>query len=88
VNVTTISVTYERKFNLGDFNSAHIGVTVWADVEEGESPAVVADVLFAQAKDAVKEQALPLAKKANATLTAFISGLPADVQATIPPIKN
>lgn len=36
MKVKTISVTYGRKINLGDYNSAEIGLTLWADLEEGE----------------------------------------------------
>jgi len=34
--VKTVSVNYERKLNLGDYNSATVGCTVWADVKEEE----------------------------------------------------
>lgn len=36
MNIKTISVEYQRKLNLGNYNSATMGVTLWADVEEGE----------------------------------------------------
>ena len=76
MHIKTISVTYERKINLGDFNSANIGVTLWADVEEGESPVVVTEALFAQAKAAVKEQAMLLVSKVNAQTREFFAGKP------------
>ena len=31
-----IGVTYERKVNLGNYQSATIGVSVWVDVEDGD----------------------------------------------------
>lgn len=34
--VKTVSATYGRKHNLGDYNSAHIEVTIWMDLEEGD----------------------------------------------------
>ena len=33
MNIKTISVSYERKFNMGNYQSATIGFTVWADLE-------------------------------------------------------
>jgi hypothetical protein len=36
MKVKTISVTYGRKINLGDYNSAEIGLTLWADLDEHE----------------------------------------------------
>ena len=34
--VKTISVTYGRKINLGDYNSANVECTLWADVDADE----------------------------------------------------
>lgn len=78
--IKTISVTYGRKFNLGDYNSADISVTVWADVTDADDPTQATRALFEQAKSAVKEQALPLANKQTAQLREFIAGLPKEVQ--------
>lgn len=61
-NIKTISVTYERKLNLGDFNSAHIGATIWADLDGGEDEQLALDKVYAIAKDNVKKQAMPLLK--------------------------
>ena len=36
--VKTVSVHYGRKQNLGDFNSANVECTVWADVERRRRP--------------------------------------------------
>lgn len=60
--IKTIAVEYGRKLNLGDFNSATINLTLWADVDETEDPLVAIDQLFAQAKENVKKQAMPLLK--------------------------
>lgn len=65
MQIKTISVTYDRKHNLGDFSSANIGVTVWADLEPGEDAAQATRALFDQAKAHVKEQLLPLTAKQN-----------------------
>jgi len=60
--IKTISVTYGRKFNLGDYNSAHLETTYWADLDVNEDPEGVALNLWDTAKADVKAQALPLIK--------------------------
>lgn len=82
MNVKTVSVTYERKLNLGDYNSAAIGVTVWADLEEDEDPTTAVRACFDLAKAAVKEQALPLVAKQTARVQEFFAGKPVETAAT------
>ena len=76
MRVKTISVVYERKLNLGDYNSATVGATAWADLDEGENEIQAYAVLFAEVKGVVKEQALPLVKKNKAEVKEFLMGLP------------
>jgi hypothetical protein len=33
MQIKTISVVYERKFNLGNYQSATLGCTAWADLD-------------------------------------------------------
>jgi len=63
-NVKTVSVVYERKFNLGDYNSAHIGITAWSDLDENDDLDAATAELWDWAKGQVKAQALPLLKGA------------------------
>lgn len=58
----TVSVTYGRKINLGDYNSATIEITTWTDLDEGEEAQIAIDTLYASAKENVKKQAMPLLK--------------------------
>lgn len=58
--VKTLSVTYERKFNLGNYESLHIGFTAWADVPDESDRDQVQTELWTWVKTAVKEQALPV----------------------------
>ena len=59
--VKTISVTYNRKFNLGQYNSAEVGLTTWADVEFGlDDVDVCIETMFEQAKAHVKTQSMPI----------------------------
>jgi len=60
--IKTVAVQYGRKLNLGDFNSAEISLTLWADLDKDEDSQAALDVLYAQAKENVKKQALPLLK--------------------------
>ena len=83
MNITTISVTYGRKFNLGDYNSANVETQVWATLDEGEDAAAAYDVLWAQAKGEVKEQAEPLFAKQSAKAAQLFAGLPVELQAEI-----
>ena len=80
MQVKTVSITYGRKFNLQDYNSANIEVSAWADVEEGEDSRAAIDALFAEAKDAVKAQAEPLVHKMTAAMREVFAGLPKDLQ--------
>lgn len=81
--IKTVSVNYERKINLGDFNSAAVGCTLWADVDEDEQDNLdfIMKDLWAMAKENVKAQIEPIARKGNMSLKEYYLGLPkADVE--------
>lgn len=61
--VKTISTTYERKFNLGEYESAALGVTTWADIDPEQDPAVAITELQELCKSQVRKQALPILKR-------------------------
>jgi hypothetical protein len=63
MNVTTISVTYGRKVNLGDYNSANVECSIWAQLDPGEDTNEAAHALWSMAKENVKAQVLPLNAK-------------------------
>lgn len=65
IQVKTVSVHYERKQNLGDYNSAAVGCTLWADVTENEDLDQAMKALWAMAKENVKAQLLPLDREAK-----------------------
>ena len=60
MQVKTISVTYGRKINLGDYNSAEIGLSLWADLEPGEDAEAATRELHAQARELVRAEYLRL----------------------------
>lgn len=77
--VKTVSVAYERKHNLGDYSSATVGCTVWADVEEGEDLDAAMRALWGMAKENVRTQLLPLTKTgASIDIKQAFLGLPVE----------
>jgi len=83
MQLKTVSVTYGRKLNLGDYNSATVDCTLWADLDEGEDEAAAMTALWDMAKNNVKAQVLPLVKKTEAQVTQIFMGLPVIVQESI-----
>ncbi len=63
--ITTVSVTYDRKQNLGDFSSANVGVTIWADVQDTSALDETMQQLWTMAKANVRAQLEPLTRKQN-----------------------
>jgi hypothetical protein len=59
IQVKTVSVHYERKQNLGDFSSATIGCTLWADVTEDENLDEAMHALWGMARENVKANLVP-----------------------------
>lgn len=80
MQLKTVSVTYGRKFNLGDYNSATIDCTLWADLEEGDNEAEAMTALWEMAKNNVKAQALPLVQKQTVNVESIFMGLPVQVR--------
>lgn len=82
--VKMISVVYERKINLGDYNSAHVGITLWADLDPGEDDQdVVTKELYEEAKTQVKNQILPIVANHRAKVEETFLALPVEVQSKI-----
>jgi hypothetical protein len=61
MKISTVSISYSRKFNLGQFESIDVGCSLWAQVEEEDADGVV-QFLYHQAKASVKEAAMPVIK--------------------------
>lgn len=75
VRIKTVSATYDRKQNLGDFSSANIGMTIWADVDEDDDLDRVMHDLWAMAKANVKAQLKPIVQPKAEVVETFL-GLP------------
>ncbi len=76
MRVKTISVEYERKFDLADFNSMKVGAGAWADLGEGEDPEAAYNELFATVKAVVREQGLPVLRQRQARVEEVFAGIP------------
>lgn len=62
MQIKTITVAYSRTFNLGNYNSARFEVTLGAEIEEGDDPVEAEAQLWAQAKESLKAQAMPVVR--------------------------
>jgi len=82
VYVKTVSVHYERKINLGDYESATVGIQIWADVDDEELDGVMRR-LWSMAKENVRAQVLPLVSKQKAKTEETFMGLPVELQEAI-----
>lgn len=78
--IKTVSVTYDRKVNLGDYNSAHIGMTLWAELDEGDNEADVADGLRQMARNNVMSEMSRIKPELRAKVQGVFMGLPVSVR--------
>lgn len=79
MQIKTVSITYDRKQNLGDFSSANVGCTLWADVTEEDDLDACLKALWDMAKNNVRTQLVPLTKKnggGSMDITETFLGLP------------
>lgn len=79
MRLKTVSVTYSRKLNLGDYNSVHSEVSLWADLEEGDDEATAADALRTMARNQVLLELARVEQKLAAKVENIFAGLPIDV---------
>jgi hypothetical protein len=63
MHVKTIGVSYERKFNLGDYESVQCSISLYADLEPDENYQSAVLMLTEDAKTAVKETLINLLKE-------------------------
>lgn len=79
MQLKTIAVTYGRKFNLGDFNSVHSEVSLWADLDAGDDEATAAEALRTMARNQVKIELLRHELQQAAKVEGVFAGLPISV---------
>lgn len=75
-----VTITYGGKLNLGDYNSAHIEMTLTALPEDGETADQVAAALLNTAKVAVRAETRVLYAKRGARVDEIFAGLPVEVK--------
>ena len=76
----TISATYGRKMNLGDYNSAHAEITLWAELEEGDSEEDSAIALREMARSNVMNELGRLDRSLKAKTEDLFMGLPKELK--------
>lgn len=90
MKVRTISATYGRKVNLGDFNSSHVEMTLWADLEDGDNEASCANALRDMARNHVMNEVARVTgdAKLSAKVEQLIMGLPVEVRSDMPELSG
>lgn len=56
MKITTITITYGRKINLGNYNNANLEVTLGAELDEGDDHNEAMSFLWEEAKSSAKAQ--------------------------------
>lgn len=79
MQVKTISATYGRKVNMGNYESAHIEVSIWADLDDGENEAEAAELLRQMARHQVVAEVARLSPELAKKLNGKLDGLPMGV---------
>ena len=81
--ISKVSVTYGRKFNLGDYNSSNLEMSVSAELEEGEDLDAVMKGLWGMVRTNVKAQAMPLVAKHKVDIEEVYMGLTVETRKAI-----
>lgn len=56
MRIKAIGVNYERKFNLGNYNSAVIGCSLWANIDEDEDEDGCIQIMQDKCREAVRSE--------------------------------
>ena len=81
MRIKTVAANYERKVNLGDYNSLTIGASAWADLDPEEDPNAAYRELFERLGKIVKEAAQELVVRQRARVQEVFAGLPVELRA-------
>jgi hypothetical protein len=80
MRLTTISAVYERKLDLGEWNSVRAGITLWANLEEDDDPATCAEALRQMARNNVMAELGRAKPNLAAKVENLFMGLPVEVR--------
>jgi hypothetical protein len=83
MQIKEVSVTYGGKLNLGDYNSAHVEVTLSAIADPDESANDISANLLETAKTMVRAQVRELMQRRQARVDEVFAGLPVEVQQSL-----
>ena len=83
MRLKTISVTYGRKLNLGDYNSVHVETSLWADLDEGDDEASAAENLRQMARNQVTAEMARVEPRLQARAQDLFMGLPVALQKAV-----
>lgn len=64
--VDKIAVTYGRKLNLGNYESATVETSAWVELDDDEDPAAAFDRTFAMCREAAGREAARIMAKTSA----------------------
>jgi len=56
MHITTIAVSYSRKFNLGNYNSVDLSCSLWAQIDAEEDEDCCIAILQDKAREAVRSE--------------------------------
>ena len=56
MRIKTIAVNYERKFNLGDYNSVTLGCSLWATIDPDEDEEACIMIAQDKCREAVRTE--------------------------------
>ena len=77
--VKSVHISYKRKVDLGNWNSAEVSAMISADIEQGDDLNQSMRDLWTMARENVKAQVIPLTQKSRAgaaTIQEYFLGLP------------
>ena len=73
--VTTISVSYSRKFNLGNFNSVDLSCSLWAQIDAEEDEDCCIAILQDKAREAVRSEYRKVTSNQGPVPTVKVNGV-------------
>ena len=80
MKLISVSLTYGRKINLGDYNNANLEVTLGADIEDGDDLNEIMHDLWHCARENVRVHAMPLLRRGTQDdVDAAYLGLPSQI---------
>jgi len=74
MNIKTIAVTYSRKFNLGNYNSAELSVSLWSQIDPEEDEECCILILQDKAREAVRSEYNKVKNNSEPVATVKING--------------